>query len=233
MHLQANFWDAAENLASASPWESSFAPSLDVGGLSGGGRLASYGSGSFGDDGFNGSHVYEGTAATAGSPGMLIPMVGGGVAPMSSTSDLAFSNLQNAEDAQYGMAAYGSAGLMHEALMSHGNDAQAAMDSVTSFWQPQGNSAGPPPLGATSNRQPKIEKKVPSTIACRYGIKCHSKTCAFWHPPGRGLSGAESFEALDYTCNLVSAGKSLGPASPSRKAASIKMYEHRLMCVCL
>ena len=196
----------------ASSWERSFAPSLDVGGLGVGGGLPAYGSGTFGDDGFHGSDVYHSIPATAGSPGMLIPMEGGGVAPMSSTSDLAFSSMHSSDDAQYGMDAYGSAGLMQEALMSHGHNAQGSFDSVTSLWQPQGSSFCP--VVGLGNRQPKIEKKVPSTIACRYGIKCHSKTCLFWHPQGKG--GAEGSDALDPNYMAVS-------TSPSRKGSSSKM----------
>lgn len=139
-----------------------------------------------------------------------MPMEGGGVAPMSSTSDLAFSSMHSSDDAQYGMGAYGSAGLLHEALMSHGHNAQGGLDSVTSLWQPQGSSLGG--VVGLGNRQPKIEKKVPSTIACRYGIKCHSKTCLFWHPQGKG--GAEGFDALDSNHMAL---------SPSRKASSSKM----------
>ena len=149
---------------------------------------------------------------------MLMPlesedaMVGADPTTMHSVPDLAFAPLDPA-DVPYGMGVYGMHE-MHDGFAPQGNDFHGGLDPVTALWQPMAQQPGQAQSGFGS-RQPKIEKKVPSTIACRYGLKCFSKTCAFWHPPGRAADGFDSSDA---------GGSGKGPSSPPRKGATTKMY---------
>ena len=51
-------------------------------------------------------------------------------------------------------------------------------------------------------------------IACRYGAKCHSKACTFWHPPADSPSGTQKYF----------------PNSPPRKGPSAKMCKFGANC---